>query len=155
MERMMGSVGLKGTCVDNPLVGVIPGEDGTDPAGLRAMFEAQSYPHKVWIDSADDKAGISRCGMVALWGAGRQYGRHYLEDMVNAFKYTACDYVTVPDPSQPGGHRYTDHITDRYGTLFRREVYRSLSPGWRGEAAALPNGYCSDGRSYAVDGRPI
>lgn len=155
MERMMGSVGLKGTCVNNPLVGVIPGEDVTDPAGLRAMFEAQSYPHKVWIPSVGDQTAVEGCGMVVLWGAGRQYGRHYLEDMVNAFKYTSCDYVTVPDPSQPGGHRYTDHITDRYGTLFRREAYRSLSPGWRGEAAALPNGYCSDGMSYAVDGRPI
>ena len=155
MERMMGSVGLKGTCVNNPLVGVIPGEDVTDPAGLRAMFEAQSYPHKVWIPSVGDQTAVEGCGMVVLWGAGRQYGRHYLEDMVNAFKYTSCDYVTVPDPSQPGGHRYTDHITDRYGTLFRREAYRSLSPGWRGEAAALPNGYCSDGMSYSVDGRPI
>lgn len=156
MERMLGSVGLKGTCVDNPLVGVIPGEDATDPDGLRAMFEAQSYPHKVWIPSGGDRSAVERCGMVALWGAGRQYGRHYLEDMVNAFKYTACDYITAPDPSQAGGgHRYTDRVTDRYGTLFRREVYDCLPSGWEREAAALPNGYCSDGMSYAGDGRPI
>ena len=94
--------------------------------------------------------------MVALWGPERQYGRHYLEDMVNAFKYTACDYITVPAPSQAGGgHRYTDRVTDRYGTLFRREAYEGLSSGWWREPSGLPNGYCADGMNYASDGRPI
>lgn len=155
MERMLGAVGLKGTCTDNPVVGVIPEFDTEDLDGLRAMFEAQSYPHKVWLPSAGDRSAIERCGMVALWGPGRRYGRHYLEDMVNAFKYTSCDYVTVPDTSQAGRHRYTDHVADRWSTLFPREVYLGLPSGWGGEDRALPNGYCSDGMSYSVDGRPI
>ena len=119
------------------------------------MFESQSYPHKVWLPSAGDRSAIERCGMVALWGPGRRYGRHYLEDMVNAFKYTSCDYVTVPDTSQAGRHRYTDHVADRWSTLFPREVYLGLPSGWGGGDRALPNGYCSDGMSYSVDGRPI
>ena len=154
MAQMLGSVGLKGTCVDNPVVGVIPGDRVTDPAELRTMFEAQTYPHKVWINSAAEKAEISRCGMVALWGAGCQYGRHYLEDMVNAFKYTACDYITAPDSSQAGGgHRYTDRVTDRYGTLFRREIFLTLPFEREQGTEALPNGYCSDGMSYTGAGR--
>lgn len=155
MEQMLGAVGLKGTYADSPLVGVLPEEDAAEPGKLRAMFEAQSYPHKVWINSGRDKAEINRCGMVALWGSGHQYGKYYLEDMVNCFKYTDCDYITVPGPSQADSHRYTDRITDRYGTLFQREAYLRLPSEWGGRTAELPKGYCSDGMSCVGADRPI
>ena len=34
------------------------------------------------------------CDIVAFFDEGISYGVFYLEDMVNAFKYTACDYVS-------------------------------------------------------------
>lgn len=150
MERILKSVGLDAACVRAPAVGVIPAPEGAE--GLRAMFEAQTYPHKVWISSPHDREAIHRCGMVALWGKGRTYGPTYLEDMVGGFRYTACDYITKPDPAQGWGHRYTDRIEDPYGTLFWREAWEAqpeVSCGPR------PNGYVSDGAGYTIDGKAI
>ena len=155
MEQMLRSVSLNGVCVDNPLVGVIPEENTMDLDGLRAMFEAQSYPHKVWISSAEDHATVEHCGMVAPWGTGCQYGRYYLEDMVNAFKYTASDYISTPPPSQTNSiHRYSNKITDWYSTLFWRKIYEDLPSRWRCKTVELPNGYCSDGMNYAGNSNP-
>lgn len=154
MEHMLRSVGLSGTCCTNELVGVIPAEDIPDKALYREMFDAQTYEKKVWIDSPGALEEIGRCGMVALWGKDRWYGKFYLEDLVNGFKYTDCDYVTKPDIS--GGpkeiHRYTTRLSDPYATLFWRDAYFRF---WKEPRdREVLNGYLSDGQNYGIRTAP-
>ena len=149
MEQMLRSVGLCGSCKTNDRVGVILSDEIEDRAGYLDLFEAQTYQNKILIGSPADREKIDTCGMIALWGADRRYDRHYLEDMVNAFKYTACDYVTNPDPAaDPVCHCYTDQVNDVYATLFRADAYRSLTPASLSHPFPLANGYRSDGASY-------
>ncbi len=156
MERMLRSVGLEADCTRDPVVGVLPGKDAPDLGRLRAMFEAQTYPHTLWLEPETAGAQLDRCGMVALWSDGRSYGPAYLEDMVNGFKYTACDYVTKPDPAMGlVGHRYTDQITDPYGTLFLRECCPWSGSGSEIAGRSMPNGYMSDSANYAIGSRPV
>ena len=147
MEQMLHSVGLCASCKGNDRVGVILSDDIPDRALCLEQFEAQTYQNKILISSPTDWEAIDRCGMIALWGADRRYERHYLEDMVNAFKYTACDYVTKPDAAE-AFHCYTDEVNDVYATLFSSDAYRTLRPACPSHPFRLANGYRPDGASY-------
>lgn len=147
MEQMLRSVGLCASCKGNDRVGVILSDDIPDRALYLEQFEAQTYQNKILISSPADWQAIDSCGMIALWGADRRYERHYLEDMINAFKYTACDYVTKPDAAG-AFHCYTDEVNDVYATLFCRDAYRALEQAGLSHPFRLANGYRSDGANY-------
>lgn len=64
-------------------------------AMTRRMFEAQTLAAKVMFTDAEfDEAAFCRFDYIARWSDARAYGAHYLEDMVNAFKFGNFDFVT-------------------------------------------------------------
>lgn len=130
--------------------GVVLPEGTPHPETYRKMFAAQTYPNLRLIPSPRDAQAIAACDIVAPWGPGRVYGPHYMEDMINGFKYTDCRYVAKPAPGGTG-HRYTGRIDDGYAAVFWRGC-------WPEAAAGLPfdgpldmaGGYLSDGSNYSV-----
>jgi hypothetical protein len=65
---------------------------------LKRDFREQTYEAKVlktrkeWDQSNDDTSRF-----VAFWDDKYRYGKNYLEDMMNTFKYTDVDFVTQVD----------------------------------------------------------
>lgn len=137
MAYMLRSVGLNGQCAANDLVGVIPVKGGTEAENGRALFEAQTYKNKVWLGCQPDDAMVRTCGMFAYWDHEQNYPAHYLEDMVNGFKYTNSDYITTELGTSPqeAGQIYTTSIKDRCCTLFWADSFGKVQEG------TVPNGY--------------
>ncbi|MBQ3378463.1 MAG: glycosyltransferase [Clostridia bacterium] len=82
---------------------------------LREQFDAQTYPDKIFLTLKEITSRSGGYDAFAFWGGGLNYGAYYLEDMMNAFKYTLCSYVTVKNRD---GHSYTDTAEDIYKTVF-------------------------------------
>lgn len=152
MEFMLRSSGIYTAPESVRRIGVMlpEGIDAAWEKRLVNMFEKQTYPWKVLVRTEEQAAG---CDMLCLWGAGREYGEYYLEDMVNGFKYTDCDYITkrFDLPEGSGEHVYTDCITDLYATVFWASAVtpaqlRSLPT----EKLRMPNGYAADRENYNV-----
>lgn len=153
MGLMLRQAGLVSSPDHNRTVAVILPDGLTEgqTAQLQTMFDVQTYPHRQLIRSGS--TALPDCDMLCLWGPNREYGKHYLEDMVNGFKYTNCDYITKrysPEGNSPE-HVYTDCITDLYATVFWSSAITY------GQLTALPdgeikfsNGYLSDCGNYTV-----
>ena len=127
---------------------------------VRKNFQRQSYQEKELMEASKVTPDIlAAYDMVAWFAPDAYYGGFYLEDLVNAFKYTACDYITK-DAWYEGGrlhsgteHNYVSCMKSKYRTLFWREAYDAqflLAPT---EGAELPNGYSIDHFQY--DARPV
>jgi hypothetical protein len=82
-----------------------------------AMFNKQQYKNKYLITS-DEVMITNRDSYIAFFGEDYEYGRHYLEDMVNAYKYTDVYYVTKDSKIE---HNYVYQVEDKYKTLFSLE----------------------------------
>ncbi|MBR2743524.1 MAG: glycosyltransferase [Clostridia bacterium] len=121
-------------------VAVIAAQGG-DTARLRAQFEAQSYPDKIFLTMDEAAKRSGEYDAFAFWGGGASYGAYYLEDMMNAFKYTSCRYVTVKIGE---GHTYTDTAGDIYKTVFWNGCFSA------DEAKNLPRLGASAGGGYVV-----
>lgn len=149
MGEMLHRAGvIKDSAPCRPVGVVLP--EGTAPQErCRKMFEAQTYPNLLLISSPRDTQAIDACDIIAPWGPGRVYGPHYIEDMVNGFKYTDCRYVAKPIPGETG-HHYTGRIADGYAAVFWHDCWV--------EAGGLPfegprdmdGGYLSDGENYCI-----
>lgn len=118
-------------------------------------FARQTYPEKTMcLQSELTEQMLSEYDMVTWFSEDARYGAFYLEDMINGFKYTACNYITkdawIRDERLNAGteHGYVDQMKSRYRTVFWREAYDAaffLAPP---EAQPLPNGYSADHFSY-------
>ena len=79
-------------------------------------FAAQEYPHKTQCSQEEFECnGAQGYDFVALFGGGNRYGIYYLLDMINAFKYIDCVYVTKTDGT---AYEYIEEMTNRFRTVF-------------------------------------
>ena len=153
MEYMLRTAGVLAAAEKQRKVGVVLADHMTDDQKKRltAMFESQSYPHKVLIDPQSGM--LEHCDMLCLWGPNREYGAFYLEDMVNGFKFTDCDYITKRSCRQddPEEYIYTNRVADRYATVFWASAitWERLINLPEGDIT-FPNGFVLDGEEYAV-----
>lgn len=158
---------------------VMTGETGFDRMGqiLRAAGIEASQPQRNVLILADDvkklekaaaeqsyKAGrvdifseselnetlLSEYDIAFFWSAENTYGEHYVEDMTNAFKYTACDYVTKDayyDASgfHPGAeHDYVGVMKSKYRSAFWCGAFTAEGLKALREVELLENGYSVD-----------
>lgn len=143
-DRLAELLGLVGLPVPETVRRVLVVADGPD-AACRKMFDAQTYPHRTFrLRNELADADLEAADAIAFFDSERTYGRHYLEDMMNAFKYTDCDYVVCGGSRE---HEFTDRMGARGRVLFWREAF-----GWTRiceltEGAVVPNGYVIDGFS--------
>lgn len=146
MRLMLETAGIPTSSDALPLVGVLLDPDMTDAERqhCREMFAAQSWGNK---RLAETEAELSGCQILTVWGPDRVYGEYYLEDMINGFKYTSCNYVTKSGELQ--AHTYCEGFTDPYATLFWADAAAelNLTTLCRG-CMSLPNGYNSGRENY-------
>lgn len=127
---------------------------------VRKCFALQSYAERDLLAASEaTPALLEQYDMVAWFGPEAHYGVFYLEDMVNGFKYTACDYITK-DAWYEGGtlhagteHGYVARMGSKYRTLFWRSAYTPEFLLSSTEGGELPNGYSIDHFQY--DARPV
>ncbi len=92
---------------------------------IQKMFDKQQYPEKVLLQLSDFTEE-AKCAfdLVAFFDVATDYGEHYLEDMINAFKYTNSDYITksayIKGDALVDGveHNYVDTIGSKFRTVF-------------------------------------
>ncbi|MBE6054134.1 MAG: glycosyltransferase [Clostridium sartagoforme] len=89
------------------------------------MFNKQTYENKelILVDEFNDDL-MNQYDMITFFNDNSEYGMYYLENMINAFKYTDSDYITknsyYSGKTLVNGkeHNYTDLIIDKYRTVF-------------------------------------
>lgn len=65
---------------------------------VRETFDRQTYAAKTLMAEKDvTETFKSEYDMLAVFGPDQEYEPSYLEDLINAFKYTNCDYVQLGD----------------------------------------------------------
>ncbi|MBR2743521.1 MAG: glycosyltransferase [Clostridia bacterium] len=126
-----------------------------DSDSAKECFERQTYKDKTFITrEVLTEEILNEYDIVAWFDGNSQYDEYYLEDMINAFKYTACDYVTKDAYFKDGAltegaeHTYTGEMKSPYRTVFWREAYDAAFLMTPPEPQALENGYAADRFSY-------
>lgn len=118
---------------------------------VNEMFNRQSYKYKQIIEKSKFKEEIkSNYDIIAFFSSTKEYGRYYLEDMINAFKYTNSRFITK-DGYYKGDslvegieHDYIDTMKDKYKTVFWANEFKANELlNFEGEVK-LNNGYSID-----------
>ena len=120
---------------------------------LRQQFSQQTYPFKelrLWQDMSEQNWPSD--AMVTVWDSRYQYGEHYLEDMINGFKYTDCDYICKDawyfrnTLSEGIEHDYVHSVRNIYAAVFWNHCisYSELCMALEKGSMKKENGYSID-----------
>lgn len=122
---------------------------------VKENFSRQSYPYKTLVAASDTTAEqLADYDLVAWFSPEAEYGGFYLEDMVNGFKYTACDYVTKDawyenDVLHEGvEHNFVNRMGSKYRTVFWRKAFNGEFLLNLSDEQMLENGYSIDHFQY-------
>lgn len=126
---------------------------------IKKDFENQSYKERDLVElSQVTQIEPEKYDLWAVWGTDRYYGEYYLEDMINAFKYTDSNYVTkhaiMKDGKLAKGieHDYVNEVRDVFATVFWSRSYDVdlLKYFIEEKKFDLANGYSIDHFNYTV-----
>ncbi|EJQ88223.1 hypothetical protein IGW_04902 [Bacillus cereus ISP3191] len=127
---------------------------------IQKMFGKQTYPDKDLILESEFNEQIKKqYDFVAFFSEDKEYRDFYLEDMINAFKYTNCNYITKEayyekDILVSGvQHDYVTTMYDKNRTVFWADVYDAKELLRMTGAVELPNGYSVD--CFEFNNRPL
>ncbi len=127
---------------------------------LKQDFENQTYADKRLIEWNADTAPldfVDTCDMIAFWSKDSRYGKFYLEDMIDAFKYTNSCYITKNSYFENGTlregveHNYTSVIHNVFATVFWKDAvdYWEIRRRMRQEKSVYAaHGYSADHFHY-------
>lgn len=126
IEKLLQTVGIS-TALKQKKVAVVVNELSEQ---VIKMFDCQTYPFKKLVFEKDFTEEIKQeHDIIAFFDSRYFYGEFYLEDMVNGFIYTDCDYITK-DAYYNGDlfnqgieHDYVDMMKDKYRTVFWSNTY--------------------------------
>ena len=113
-------------------------------------FNRQTYEYKELVTDEELLTNYDSYDFVAFFHDSYEYGEYYLEDMINAFKYTNVSYVTK-DSYYNGTkkidgieHNYVDHMKDKYKTIFSTDDFDFKQIMSLETNTVLDNGYSID-----------
>ena len=136
----------------NRVVAVVVDEVADD---IRAQFDRQTYKDKVFCSKDDLIGRYDDFDIIAFFGRGMEYGSFYLEDMVNGFKFTDCDYITkdaycIGNVLKEGRqHDFVSWQASKYRTLYWAKSFDAHHLlDLPDEYIELPNGYSIDCLQY-------
>lgn len=116
-------------------------------------FKKQSYSDKILLTESEfDEEHLKDVAVVAFWSDFFHYGRFYLEDMLNGFKYTECSYITkqsyiIGDEGKicfGMEHQYVDAYSSKYASVFWKDDFSIEELLALPEKGTLKNGYSID-----------
>lgn len=101
---------------------------------LHEMYSTQTYGEKDWVYEVNMQTkNPEEYDFIAFFGDSRCYGMHYLEDMINGFKYTKSDFVTkdsymLKDKLVAGiEYNYVQEYHDKFRTVFSTESFHTFA----------------------------
>ena len=153
-DRVMGFLSPLGLKCEQPIRSVLVITE-EDTSNVRECFQRQTYPHKHLIlqNQVTEKV-LEDYDMVTWFDPDSNYDPYYLEDMINGFKYTACDYITK-DAWYEGEtlhegqeHMYVSHMSSPFRSVFWRECFEDSFFMTPPQEQDLENGYSIDHFSY-------
>ncbi|WP_204107734.1 glycosyltransferase [Clostridium baratii] len=147
IEELLNKIGIKHKLGDRKVAVIV--EELTD--NIKKSFYDQSIAHKelILIKNFNEEV-LEEYDFIAFFDKNKTYGRYYLEDMLNAFKYTNSDYI-VKDSYYDGDtlidgieHDYIDNIKDKYRAVFWSKAFtvdalKEMKPNVK-----VANGYSID-----------
>ncbi|RHB49649.1 glycosyltransferase [Exiguobacterium sp. AM39-5BH] len=90
-----------------------------DTEKMKAQFDRQSYPQKRFVTEAElTEADVRAADYVTVFDSRHTYLDYYVEDLVNAFKYTDVTFVTKPRDGGPE-HEFVETYDEVGLTLFK------------------------------------
>jgi len=104
-------IGLKDEPIQNKKVFVLCNKITED---IISMFSKQTYKNKQLLTKTQ-ASHIELNGFIVFFSEKYNYGIHYLQDMINGFKYTDSAFITK-DPKVE--HNYVNLTNDKYRTMF-------------------------------------
>lgn len=112
-----------------------------DEATLNEQFERQSYPYKRFVlESELKEEDLEGIDFVTVFDDRYHYLDYYVEDLINAFKYTDTPFVTKGKAGAE--HEFVDGYEDVALTVFASDVF----------TLELLNGQAVvEGTGYAID----
>jgi len=153
MSQLLDIVGLPGSVNSNYVAVVV---DRITPKVLK-MFESQSYRERRLFEVRDfSETEKQKHSAVSFWNESDSYGYYYLEDLMNGFKYTKCDYITKDCFYRKGElvagveHDYVSSMKSKYRTIFWAEAYSFAELIHMPNCTPLKDGYSIDRFNYSV-----
>ncbi|MCE3026009.1 glycosyltransferase [Salinicola sp. DM10] len=155
VSRLLCAIGLDGSRNSNTKIAVICGEKSSL---ILSSFSSQKYADKVLISESelsDWQSAVEKynIGYFCWFSESHVYGENYLNDMLNAFKYTDSNYITKNAYFEPGGgfvdgaqHEYTNSCSGKALSLFSCKYHHPMEfyQIAEDESFELKNGYSSD-----------
>lgn len=126
---------------------------------IKQSFERQTYYEKELISSDELTANkLKKYDMITWFADNTYYDIFYLEDMINGFKYTACDYITKDAWVENGilnsgiEHNYVNEMKSKYRTVFWRSAFSvNYLLNLQEKPIKLANGYSIDHLNYELN----
>jgi glycosyltransferase involved in cell wall biosynthesis len=155
VATLLENIGLKGVKKENSTIAVIC-KKKTD--SVISAFEMQAYSEKVLLEESelDNWEKIKRrykIGYFCWFSSKNSYEKYYLNDLINGFKYTNCQYITKNGYFDADGtyitgseHEYTSMCSGKAFSLFseRQIAPITLQAYDEHEKFELENGYSID-----------
>lgn len=115
------------------------------------MFDKQTYKNKKLVleDKFNDEVK-KQFDMITFFNNDSEYDMYYLENMINAFKYTNSDYITknsyYSGKTLVSGkeHNYTNLIVDKHMTVFWSSSFTLKQLKGLKRNSNIENGYSID-----------
>lgn len=156
IDELLTKIGYQVNLVENKKIAVIVDEKTEK---INKMFDYQTYENKVLLSKEEAINSSESFDFVAMFHNSHFYGEYYLEDMINAFKYTDADYVTK-DSYYDGENKiegiennFINHINNVYCTVFSLDKY-NLKDILNGSNLDQSNGYSSDSLEFNISEEP-
>lgn len=147
ISQMLSKIGIENKEISRKVLVIV--EKKTE--SIIKMFNSQSFDEKIIIEKRKVTQAIwNDCSFVTFFDDDKYYGRYYLQDMVNAFKYTNCDYITKDayynkDALNKGvEHDYVNIMKNKSRTVFWTKKYKVKALLQMKNNISLKNGYSID-----------
>ncbi len=155
--QVLNGIGLDTTVTTRSVLVVADSIDDR----LKLQFDMQSYENRALASEKELTEDLyGQYDIIACWKKGKEYYPYYLEDMVNAFKYTSASYVTKDayfDQNvlvEGREHDYVGILKAKHRTVFWREDYSYREFCLIEDEQDLENGYSIDHFNY-VESRSL
>ncbi len=115
---------------------------------IKNMFEKQTYKNKSFIYLSElNNVNLNDYDYVAIFDDKINYKKYYLEDMINAFKYTNSDFITIESSIKDNkilgiNHNYVNSSKKIDLVVYDRKKYNIKN--------LIKKGFIS-GKGYSID----
>ena len=115
VSTFLENIGLSGKAKNNTTIAVLCQKKTPN---VIQSFESQSYPEKILLEESELENWVEikekhQVGYFCWFTESNRYEKHYLNDLLNGFKYTDCRYITKNAYFNMNG-RYVDGVQHEY-----------------------------------------